>query len=190
MPWPDPVIGILSKIPDRRWRCAYQSHIPVGLRYEQIILISLEEAAHKCILVRFLLNVFSKFINILINDGLPFILRQCGRYTVQHLFAYIFYTHDKCYIQSGVGKFLAIILSPEAIPDIVMIKRRMILNGIKATMMIRYYETFGRYHFTGAKPAEVYNSVFQRSFVNIIYVLCADLHPQALHFFFIHSFQQ
>jgi len=71
-----------------------------------------------------------------------------------------------------------------------MFKRGMILNSIKAAVMIGEHKPPGGDNLAGAESAEADDSILKASAVDAEDFFCAYLHAEAFHFFFIQLFQQ
>src|SRR5436189_2867831 len=105
---PHPVIGVLSKISNRRWWSPNQAYIIITFCYKHEILVSFEERTDKYLLIVFFFYSLYQLSNIFFRLRLSFFFTHCASYTRQYLFTYIFYSYYKCYKQSRVWNFFII----------------------------------------------------------------------------------
>ncbi len=160
MPWPNPVVCILTEIADAGWRCPNEAHIFKCFGYEKIVLIGLKEAPGKAFLRSFFFYIFPHFRQIFINGSLPFRFRHAWQNPFHRLGGHIINAHNKGGKQTFVRNFFSIVLCPEAIPDVIFFEAGMILNGIKAAMVVGEHQAFCRNNLAGAKSAKAHDGIF------------------------------
>ena len=184
---PHPVVGVGTELTDGRGRCAHHSDILVDGLDKQVIFVCAVERFQfqygELVGVDFLL--LGKAVSHLAEVGRRqivqsfriFIFLQLFHHVVRHIED----TVDVSNGQSLAGKFLFTGHGPEAVGQIVMLHRTVLLDVAISAMVVGQYETFRRNDFTGTSSSEVNDSILQTDTVGGVHFVDADIQSEIVH---------
>ena len=102
----------------------------------------------------------------------------------------VFHAHEEGDGEARAGDFLSQVLGPETIHEVVVLVGGEALDAAVAAVVVGHQEALGRYHLTGATPAEVHDGVFQGSFVDGVNLFRAQAAAGCLEVFAVELLEQ
>ena len=102
----------------------------------------------------------------------------------------VFHAHQEGDGEAGAGDFLAKVLGPVTIHEVVVLVRGQALDAAVTAVVVGDQETLVADHFTGAAAAKVDDGVFQGGFVDGVDFLRSQLAAGRLEVFSVELFQE
>ena len=139
--WPHPVVGFATKLTDGTWRSGYHTHIAIGLQENHIILVAGIEGECLCADARLATEValghfcMGQCVEIVGGEG-NFFLYLTSLDVGVNLVGHIDDAFHEAESQSRSWQFFLAALGPEAITQVVVFYRAVLLDGIVATVMV------------------------------------------------------
>ena len=187
MAGPHPVVCVGSEFTNRRGGSTYHANIAVYGLYKHIIFISSVKS------FKFKFGCRSDFYIFIFGEAFCYFAQVAWRQIISTVRIFIFLqligyvtgyikdTVNKSDGQSRCGKFCITVHSPESFCQVIMLYVTMLLDSSVTTMMIGEYQSFRRNDFSGTSATEVYNSIFQREAIGIVYLFNRNLQTEFPH---------
>ena len=167
---PDPVVRVASKLTDRRGGSTHQTHVVELLVDEEELLVAIVHLLDGCTIA------FAFPLGSLDN--------RSGCFARGDAVRHILHAYQDADKEPLVGELLLAVAGPKTVCEVVVLDRRMELDGIITAVVVREYQPLGRYDFARAEASEKHHGILHRGAVDAVDILGCEaesLLPHLLH---------
>ncbi|EJX04130.1 hypothetical protein EVA_07763 [gut metagenome] len=196
---PHPVVGFAAELADGGRRSRHHAHVVIHLQVNQVEFVAgierqcLGQDARFAVQVAVLQRFVGKVLQERSRKGLFFLHLAFLHLGVDGI-GHVDDAFHELELQARSGKFFAAVLGPEAVGQVIVFHRAMLLDGIVAAVVVGQDEAVGRDDFTGTATAEDTHGILQRNAVGTIQIFSLQQESLCLHavgqVLFLHQLQQ
>ncbi len=151
MAWPHPVICVSTIFSYRRRRSANKAYIFINVINEQIIFISTKKSFNNYIIFSIFICLFFKPATDFPYFSSSFSCTHCVTQERNNTIGYISHSYHERSCQGIISKLISFFHCPEAVSQIIVFNRTVLLDDIKTTMVIGKHKPLVRYYLCGTK---------------------------------------